>query len=114
MGGMGKGGGKGGAPAGDDSEKVGDDGKWIWQQKGEEIQVRFPQEVAITKKDIEVKFKRASLLVKVKGAIVIDGALGGTVEVDECTWCIAPGGLELQVMLTKQSDSEWPCFMDLK
>merc|ERR1719205_172264 len=93
MGGMmgGKGGGKGEAK--DDSEKVGEGGKWIWQQKGEEMQVRLPQEVAITKKDVEVKFKRATLLVKVKGETVIDGALFGTVEVDECTWCIAPGGL---------------------
>merc|ERR1719491_867177 len=96
-GGGGKGGGKGEAK--DDSEKAGEGGKWHWQQKGEEIQVRLPQEAAITKKDVEVKFKRSALLVKVKGEALIDGTLGGGVETDECTWCIAPGGLELQVML---------------
>merc|ERR1719220_3372141 len=95
----GKGGGRGGDK--DDSEKVGEGGKWIWQQKGEEIHVRLPQEMAITKKDVDVKFKRSALNVKVKGEALIDGTLGGTVEVDECTWCIAPDGLELQVMLTK-------------
>jgi len=114
MGGMtgGKGGGKGEAK--DESEKVGEAGKWMWQQKGEEIQVRLPQEMAITKKDVEVKFKRATLLVKVKGEAVIDGALFGTVEADDCTWCIAPGGLELQVMLTKQQEADWLSLLDAK
>merc|ERR1712060_184641 len=115
MGGMGgKGGGKGGSGGGDDSEKICEGGKWIWQQKGEEIQVRLPQEVAITKKDVEVKFKRSTLHVKVRGELLIDGTLGGTVEVDECTWCIAPDGLELQVMLTKQQEADWLCFLEGK
>merc|ERR1719215_184287 len=110
-GGMGGMGGKGGAAPKDDSEKVGEGGKWMWQQKGEEIQVRLPQEVAITKKDVEVKFKRATVLVKVKGETLIEGSLSGSVEVDECTWCIAPGGKELQVMLTKQQEADWPSFL---
>merc|ERR1719198_2720640 len=112
MGGMGGGKGGGGGYGGgqaekDDSEKVGDGGKWHWQQKGEEIQVRFPQESAITKKDIAVKFKRLALTVTIKGDVVLDGTLGGGIEVDECTWCITPGGKELQVMLTKQGTADW-------
>ncbi|CAE8681750.1 unnamed protein product [Polarella glacialis] len=118
MGGMmgGKGGGMGGKGAGggedkDEGEKAAADGKYHWQQKGEEIQVRFPSETALTKKDVSVKFKRASLQVTVQGVIMLDGALKGTVEVDECTWCLAPGGTELQVMLTKQSEGDWASLM---
>mmetsp|Transcript_45696 Transcript_45696/g.116158 ORF Transcript_45696/g.116158 Transcript_45696/m.116158 type:complete len:114 (+) Transcript_45696:3-344(+) len=113
MGGMmgGKGGGKGEK---DDSEKAVDGGKYHWQQKGEEVQVRIPADPPLAKKDVAVKFKRASLQVTVCGEAVIDGALAGPVEVDECTWCLAPGGVELQVMLTKQRDGEWPALLDVK
>lgn len=115
--GGGMGGGKGGygapaAPAAkDDSEKACEGGKWHWQQKGEEIQVRFPTEGKITKKEIVVKFKRTSIHVAIKGEVVVDATLGGAVEVDECTWCIAPGGEELQVMLTKQKEADWPSLV---
>mmetsp|Transcript_36574 Transcript_36574/g.87562 ORF Transcript_36574/g.87562 Transcript_36574/m.87562 type:complete len:118 (-) Transcript_36574:340-693(-) len=113
MGGMmgGKGGGKGEK---DDSEKAVDGGKYHWQQKGEEIQVRFPADPPLAKKDVAVKFKRASLQVTVRGESLIDSALAGTIEVDECTWCLAPGGAELQVMLTKQREGEWPALLDNK
>jgi len=112
-GGGGGGGGGGQPPPKDDAEKADAGGKWHWQQKGEEIQVRFPQEIPITKKEIVVKFKRMALSVTIKGEVVLDGALAGGVDVDECTWCIAPGGKELQVMLTKQdgTGADWPCFI---
>merc|ERR1711957_67313 len=117
MGGKGGGGGMGGmgdmsggmgggeAPA-DDSEKVGAGGKWHWQQKGEEIQVRVPLDPPATKKDISVKFKMASLAVSVRGESIIDGALGGKVEVDECTWCLSSAKDEWQVMLTQVAGKE--------
>mmetsp|Transcript_109021 Transcript_109021/g.348048 ORF Transcript_109021/g.348048 Transcript_109021/m.348048 type:complete len:121 (-) Transcript_109021:65-427(-) len=112
MGGGKGGGGGGGAPEKDESEKAGDStGNWHWQQKGEEIQVRFPQDPAITKKDVSVKFKRTHLTVSIKGETVMDGALESTVEVDDCTWCLAPGGVELQVMLTKQKEADWGSLM---
>jgi len=104
MGGMGggKGGGKGGgqeAPE-DDSEKV--DEKWVWNQKGEEVHIRFKLDPPATaKKDVEVKFKATALVVKVRGETIIDGAIGGKVEADECTWCFSPLKDELMVMLTK-------------
>merc|ERR1719161_659985 len=53
-------------------EEADESGKWFWEQKGEEIQIRFPMQAAITKADVSVRFKRASL-------------------------CVAAGGLELQV-----------------
>ena len=98
----GKGGSKG-APPEDDAEKSGGEGKWHWNQK---YQVRrdscaeflfdpsFDRSAA-TKKDIKVKFKATSLFVATFGNTVIDGALGGKVEADDCTWCLSPDKMEV-------------------
>merc|ERR1719183_419300 len=106
-------GGKGGGKGEDESEQAGQDGKWHWQQKGEEIQVRFPLDQPATKKDISVKFKSSSLSVSVRGESLLDGNLGGKVEVDDCTWCLTPAKDELQVMLTKVAGKTdaWPSLM---
>merc|ERR1719469_920322 len=113
MGGMG--GGKGGGQGEvDDAEKAGEGGKFHWQQKGEEIQIRVPLDPPATKKDISVKFKVSSLSVAVRGESIIDGALAGKVEVDECTWCLSSDKSELQVMLTQvagKSDT-WPALLE--
>merc|ERR1719203_1076780 len=99
MGGMGGMGGKGGGKGEvDESEKAGEDGKFHWQQKGEEIQIRVPLESPASKNDISVKFKVASLSIAVRGESIIDGALAGKVEVDDCTWCLSSDKAELQVM----------------
>merc|ERR1719329_603278 len=71
-------------------------------QKDEAVHVRIAIDPpASGKKDVNVKFKATSLSVSIRGETVIDGALGGKVEVDECTWCFSPDKAELQVMLTK-------------
>merc|ERR1719272_784957 len=102
-GGMGGGGGKGGGKGeDDDAEKPGGGGKWIWSQKDEAVHCRIALDPPVSgKKDVTVKFKSTSLLVAVRGENVIDGKLGGKVEVDDCTWCFSPDKAELQVMLTK-------------
>merc|ERR1740139_407043 len=99
--GGGKGGGKGGG-AEDDAEKEGGGGKWQWSQKDEAVHVRIALDPpATSKKDVDVKFKSTSIVVKVRGEEVINGPLGGKVEVDDCTWCFSPSKDELQVMHTK-------------
>jgi len=107
----GKGGGMGGKGGGEqdpdaDAEKASSDGKYIWNQKGEEIQVRFIEHKGLTKKDIKVKFSRFNLTVEVKGETVVDGKLFSSVDVDECVWSIDPDTKECHVMLTKQDDSK--------
>jgi len=99
MGGMGKGGGKGQAPPEDTDEKKGE--KWVWMQKGEEVHIRFPLDPPATKKDISISFKTTTLKVAIRGETTLDGALGGKVDVDDCTWVLSPEKDELQVMLTK-------------
>merc|ERR1719171_786248 len=95
------GGGKGGG-GGREEEVEKEDEKWTWSQKGEEVHIRFKLDPpATSKKDVDVKFKPTTLLVKVRGEAVLDGKLGGKVEVDDCTWCFSPAKDELQVMLTK-------------
>merc|ERR1712125_224524 len=77
-------------------EEAGEGCTFHWQQNGEEIQLRFPVDEPIAKKDVSVQFRRCSLNVSVRNTALIDGSLAGAVDVDACTWCVAPGGLELQ------------------
>merc|ERR1712194_199036 len=86
-GGMGKGGGKGQEPPEDTDEKKGD--KWVWMQQGEEVHIRFTLDPPATKKDISVTFKSNTLKVVIRGESTIDGALGGKVDVDDCTWVLS-------------------------
>jgi len=122
MGGMGGGmGGKGGGKGGQDqpmdqSEKTCD--KYVWSQKGEEVHIRIKLDPPATaKKDVEVKFKSYQLVAKVRGESIIDGTMGGKVEVDECTWCFTPEKDELLIMLTKIEDGadkhkEWKDLLE--
>jgi len=100
MGGMGKGGGKG--QQDDEGEQAGGDGKWQWSQKDEAVHVRIALDPPATnKKDVDVKFKSTSIVVKIRGEEVMNSQLGGKVEIDDCTWCFSPAKDELQLMLTK-------------
>merc|ERR1712124_216417 len=82
-------------------------GAWSWSEAGEEVQISLPLGEATQKKDVKVTFKLASLTVHVDGFPLLEGNLGGPVEVDECTWCLVNGGWELQVMLTKKTPKKW-------
>merc|ERR1719253_720655 len=103
MGGMGGGmGGKGGGKGQPQEEEEKTCEKWVWSQKGEEVHIRIALDPPATnKKDVNVKFKSTALLVSVRGETIIDGALGGKVEADDCTWCFSPSKDELMVMLIK-------------
>merc|ERR1719162_2268269 len=97
----GKGGGKGKGTSEPEVEK--DEGGYTWSQKGDEVQVLFKLRKAATKKDVKVGFKLSALSVAVNGDALLDGGLAGKVDTDDCTWCLASGGAELQVMLTKHN-----------
>lgn len=105
--GAGKGGGKGGPKQeAEDVEVEKDEDGYTWSQKGDEVQILFKLPKPATKKEIKVTFKMASLSVVVHGTSLLDGSLGGPVDTDDCTWCLANGGAELQVMLTKKSSKD--------
>jgi len=115
MGGKGKGGGKGGMPGKGggrepdvDQEVERTEDGYTWSQRGEEVQIYFQLAKAAAKKDVKVTFKQKALQVAAHGDTLLDGSLGGPVEVDECTWCLSGGGIELQVMLTKKdAKDQW-------
>ncbi|CAK0892371.1 unnamed protein product, partial [Prorocentrum cordatum] len=102
------------APAPDDAELEGGGGRWYWQQKkkSNDVYIRIPQDLPISKKDVSVIFKRSSLSIAIKGETIIDGKLRGTVDVDDCTWCILNGGTDVEVMLTKQTEDRWRTLLD--
>jgi len=107
-GGMGgKGGGKGAPPEPDPdqgTEKTGDG--YTWSQQGDEVQITFKLDKTATKKDVKVVFKNKTVDVALSGESLLKGSLTGEVEVEECTWCLAGGGSELQVMLTKMNEKD--------
>lgn len=120
----GKGGGKGGAASGaakgagkgaeaeevEASEKV-EEG-YSWSQQGEEVQISFKLSKPAAKRDVKVTFKPSGLIVTANGTTLLDGTLEGKVDVDECTWCLASAGSELQVMLTKKdAKSSWKSLL---
>jgi len=78
------------------------------------VQVTVPLPEGITKKDVVVVFKAASLKVSIKGEVVLEGELSDKVESDECTWCFSPDKTELNVMLTKQKEGNWPKLFGAK
>ena len=115
MGGMGGGGMMGGGgPPPDMGEVDGGSGdtKWKWEMKDDEIIVRIELSKPATKKDLKVTFGATSLKVEVFGETIIDGKLEGAVHADECTWCIAEKGAELQLMLVATSGNRWVSLMD--
>merc|ERR1719157_293382 len=70
--GGGKGGGKGKGPEPEPEEVEKDEGGYTWSQKGDEVQVLFKLPKAVTKKDVKVGFKSASLSVAVSGDALLD------------------------------------------
>ena len=78
----------------------------------DEILVRIALAKPTTKKDLKVAFGVKTLKVEVHGDSIIDGKLEGSVHADECTWCIAEKGAELQIMLVATSGNRWVSLMD--
>ena len=96
-------------------EKEDGDGKtkWLWDQSGDEVVVRIALDKAATKKDLKVTFAPSTLTVSIFGEAVFDkAALGGKVYPDECTWCLAEKGSELQLMLAcAGGDAKWASLL---
>jgi len=76
------------------------------------VQIVFKLSKVARKSDAKFELKPWSLTVSVHGSRVLDGQLGGKVDVDDCTWCLASGGSELHVMLTKKdAKDKWARLM---
>jgi serine/threonine protein phosphatase PrpC len=99
-------GGKGQGPSEIEKEAERTENGYTWNQKGEEIQVTFKLAKKASKGNVKVAFKPSSLQVHVHGEALFDGTLFGNVEIEDCTWCLANEGSELQVMLTKTDESQ--------
>jgi len=90
----------------DDAAEKAEDG-YSWSQQGDDVQITFKLDKPAAKRDVKVNFKPSELTVAVGNSTLLEGALGGKVETDECTWCLASAGAELQVMLTKKEAKDW-------
>jgi hypothetical protein len=84
-----------------------------WKQDGEEVEITGRLPDGTGKKDIKVEFRPKSCKILVKGAVLFGGALGGSVEADECTWTLGSDGEGpyIQLTLPKEGDIRWDkCF----
>lgn len=54
-----------------------------------------------------MKFEASGLKVELRGEAILDGKTFGKLEVGDCTWVLADGGTELQVMRTKKVEEPW-------
>jgi len=90
-----------------DSSPSGDTDKYKWRQTEEEVEVTFKKEGLQKgdKKAVKVAFARERLKVEAKGEVLIDSKLHAPTNVDECTWTLSDG--ELQVTLAKASSISW-------
>lgn len=104
--GEGKGKGKGSpSPAQEEGAEKEENG-YSWSQQGDEVQITFKLEDKAVKQDVKIEFKTKTVGVTVSGKSLLSGSLGGEVDVEDCTWCLASGGSELQVMLSKKNDKD--------
>ena len=84
------------------------EGSYKWSQGDDEVELKVPVEGGVSGKDVKVKFHASSIEVNVKGEALLRGDLGGGVLIDDCTWCLDNG--ELQITLGKRDGSQrWEC-----
>lgn len=85
---------------------------YTWFQNDEEVELRFPVSVGTKAKYVKINFGTTKLKVVVAGQTLLSGSLGGTVEVDDCTFTIEDAnsgtGKELCVTLGKKEGNTWP------
>mmetsp|Transcript_26100 Transcript_26100/g.39495 ORF Transcript_26100/g.39495 Transcript_26100/m.39495 type:complete len:322 (+) Transcript_26100:25-990(+) len=82
-----------------------------WDQTEEEVEIRFTVAADVKAKNVQIKFQHSSLSVKVSGETLAEGATGGAVVVDECTYTLqddADNKRELCVILIKNDGRVWP------
>jgi len=81
--------------------------QYRWHQTDDEVEVTFKQDGLQKgdKKVVKVVFARQRLKVEVKGEVLIDSALCGQTQTDECTWTLSEG--VLQVTLSKANAENW-------
>jgi len=91
----------------DQSAPSGDTEKYKWRQTEEEVEITFKKEGLQKgdKKAVKVVFARERLKVEAKGEILIDSKLHAPTDVDEATWTLSDG--ELQVTLSKANPMNW-------
>lgn len=81
-----------------------------WEQTEEEVEIRFTVAADVKAKAVQIKFQHSSLSVKVSGEVLAEGATGGAVIVDECTYTLqddANNKRELCVILIKNDGRVW-------
>jgi HSP20 family molecular chaperone IbpA len=89
-------------------QKQEDDLGYTWDQTEDEVEMKMAVPATIKAKDVSIKFARSSLTVKVGGEVLVEGATGGTVVVDESTYTLQDSGegRELCIIMGKHEEGK--------
>ena len=80
---------------------------YTWTQTVDEVELKFAVAANIRGKDVNIKFSRSSLTVKVAGETLLEGPTGGAVVVDDSTYTLQDddkGGRELCLIMGKHDE----------
>lgn len=59
---------------------------YTWEQDFEYAYIQVPIDNSVVRKDISCIFKRDYISIKVRGQVICEGKLSGTLYPDECAW----------------------------
>lgn len=79
----------------------GETASYKWFQTDEEVEVSIPAECE--KKEVSVELKQKSILVTVKGEVIIQGNFAEPIALDESTWTFAMKDKLVQISLSKKT-----------
>ena len=83
---------------------------YTWTQSKEEVEIIVPLPAGAGKSSVKAAFHAASLRLAFDGADpLLDGRLGGSVDVDGCSWTIEDGSVT--VTLEKANPAQWSSLL---
>jgi cyclophilin family peptidyl-prolyl cis-trans isomerase len=85
---------------------------YVWQQTESSITVAAPVAEGTSTKQIQVDYpSRSSIIAKVQGDVILEGALGGDIDRDDSFWSLEENQLVLDVQKASGSREYWDGFL---
>mmetsp|Transcript_11897 Transcript_11897/g.29300 ORF Transcript_11897/g.29300 Transcript_11897/m.29300 type:complete len:292 (-) Transcript_11897:289-1164(-) len=91
----------------------GSTGRYSWNQKEDEVEIVVPVPEGCSSKDVKMGLKSKSIVVALKGQVILEGDLFQTVRTDGSTWSISGDGnsRKLSIVLEKAMEKTWSALL---
>jgi len=87
--------------------------KYYWTQSLEEITVYVEIPHGTRGKDVDCEIHASRMKLAVKGEVLMDGPMDGTVAVDDCMWTLSSdGAASVIIHLEKRKKTWWSCILE--